>query len=100
MPGRKRETPPKRSRNTPPMPRESLIEYIRGSARHGNGVAYVHRAGYRTVRWTYRDVANVAAQFARELESRGIEPGDRVLLWGRNTAEWVSAFFGCILRGA
>ena len=42
----------------------------------------------------------MAAQFARELESRGIEPGDRVLLWGRNSAEWVAAFFGCILRGA
>jgi long-chain acyl-CoA synthetase len=63
-------------------------------------MAYAYRSGYRTVRWSYRDVAGVAAQFARELEARGIEPGDRVLLWGRNSAEWVAAFFGCILRGA
>jgi len=37
---------------------------------------------------------------ARELESRALGKGDRVLLWGENSAEWVSAFFGCALRGA
>jgi len=51
-------------------------------------------------RWSYSDVAGAAAQFARELEARRIGPGDRVLLWGRNSGEWVAAFFGCILRGA
>ena len=29
----------------------------------------------------------------------GLQPGDRVLLWGSNSVEWVAAFFGCILRG-
>ena len=66
----------------------------------GRDIAFAQRSGYRIVRWSYRDVAGVAAQFARELEARGIEPGDRVLLWGRNSPEWVAAFFGCILRGA
>src|SRR4029077_4089713 len=42
----------------------------------------------------------LAAQCAREFERLGIAPGDRILLWGRNSAEWVAAFFGCILRGA
>src|SRR5262249_58234544 len=37
---------------------------------------------------------------ARELESRNIGKGDRVMLWGENCAEWVAAFFGCMLRGA
>jgi long-chain acyl-CoA synthetase len=82
------------------MSRQSLAEYIGGFARHGSETAYAYRSGYRTVRWFYREVAGVAAQFARELEARGIAPGDRVLLWGRNSAEWVAAFFGCILRGA
>jgi len=45
-------------------------------------------------------MALVARQFARELEARGIERGERVLLWGENCAEWVAAFFGCVLRGA
>ena len=25
--------------------------------------------------------------------------GDRVLLWGENSAEWIAAFYGCMLRG-
>ena len=82
------------------MPRRSLIEYLAGYARHGGDIAYGEHHGYRTVQWSYREVVGVAAQFARELETRGVRPGDRVLLWGRNSAEWVAAFFGCILRGA
>ncbi|MBV8053396.1 MAG: AMP-binding protein, partial [Acidobacteriaceae bacterium] len=37
--------------------------------------------------------------FARELEARGISQGERVLLWAPNSAEWVSVFLGCMLRG-
>ena len=29
----------------------------------------------------------------------GIGPGDRVLIWGENSAEWIAAFHGCMLRG-
>src|SRR6267154_1235177 len=96
----KLETPPVRSSNTSAVPRQSLIEYLGDAAKRWSGNAFVQHSGYRIVRWSYRDVAGVASQFARELEARGIEPGDRVLLWGRNSAEWVAAFFGCILRGA
>ena len=60
----------------------------------------MHRSGYRTSRASFAEVAGLAAQCARELERLGIAPGDRVLLWGKNSAEWVGAFFGCILRGA
>src|SRR6266851_1370768 len=89
-----------RSWSTPAMPRRSLIEYLAGYGRLGRSIAFGERSGYRVARWSYHDVASVAARFARELEARRIGPGDRVLLWGRNSAEWVAAFFGCILRGA
>ncbi|HEY1802205.1 MAG TPA: AMP-binding protein [Terriglobales bacterium] len=65
----------------------------------GNECAYAQRVGYRFARWSYKKTANSAFQFARELEARGIGKGDRVLLWGPNSAEWVAAFFGCALRG-
>jgi long-chain acyl-CoA synthetase len=52
------------------------------------------------IRWTYAHLVRTAEQFARELESRGIAKGDRVLLWGENSGEWVAAFLGCVLRGA
>src|SRR6266705_907105 len=89
-----------KSWSTPAMPRRSLIEYLAGYDRHGRSIAFGERCGYRVTRWSYHDVASVAARFARELEARRIGPGDRILLWGRNSAEWVAAFFGCILRGA
>jgi long-chain acyl-CoA synthetase len=82
------------------MPRLSLIEYIEEAARKGGSQAFGHRSSYRIARWSYAEVAGAAAQFARELVTRGIQPGQHVLIWGRNSSEWVAAFWGCILRGA
>jgi long-chain acyl-CoA synthetase len=82
------------------MPRQSLTEFVGGFAARGKEIAYVQRVGYRRVQWTYAQVGATAARFARELEERGIGAGDRVFLWGPNSAEWVSVFAGCLLRGA
>jgi long-chain acyl-CoA synthetase len=38
-------------------------------------------------------------RFAALLSDRGIGKGDRVLIWAPNSAEWMGAFFGCVLRG-
>ncbi len=51
------------------------------------------------MRWSYRQAASLAYQFARELKSRNISKGDAVLLWSPNCAEWVAAFLGCALCG-
>jgi long-chain acyl-CoA synthetase len=83
------------------QPRSSLAQYFQeGLARWGSGAAYVHHRGYRWERWSYRRVAETANRFARLLESRGVAPGDRVVLWGDNCAEWGAVFVGCVLRGA
>src|SRR5687767_8310551 len=81
------------------MRRHTLIEYIDRFHHHGSQIAYIHRRGYRTVRWSYREIAEASYQFARELEARGIGKKDRVMIWGENCPEWVVAFFGCLLRG-
>src|SRR5689334_2651360 len=79
---------------------QTLAEYPQLHLARKSEIAYVHRRGFRTLRWTYRQLAEMAFRFACELEARGIGKGDRVLLWGDNCAEWVGAFFGCMLRGA
>jgi long-chain acyl-CoA synthetase len=79
---------------------QTLAEYPQLHLARKSEIAYVHRRGFRTLRWTYRQLAEMAFRFARELEAKGIGKGDRVLLWGDNCAEWVGAFFGCMLRGA
>src|SRR5512143_229044 len=82
------------------MERKSLVAVVDGLNACGEGPAYAHRRGYRTERWSYGEVLRTARQFARELEARGVAKGDRVVLWGDNSAEWATAFFGCVLRGA
>ena len=82
------------------MARRSVVEYLDNFLRRGRECAYIQRRGYRTERWSYRQVAETAFRFARELEKRGIGKGEHVLLRGANSAEWVAVFFGCALRGA
>ena len=81
------------------MERRSLFEYLGHFLQRGNETAYVQPHGYRTVRWSYRQVADLAFQFARELDARSITKSERILLWAPNSAEWVAVFLGCALRG-
>ena len=82
------------------MARTTILEYLDNFRRHAREVAYVHHRGYRVQRWTYGEVLANAHRFARELEALEIAKDDKVLIWGENCAEWVVAFFGCLLRGA
>ncbi len=77
----------------------SLLKHLGNFYRRGSDVAYVHRRGYRTLRWSYRETIELATQFAWELQDRGIGRGERVMIWGTDSAEWVAAFLGCLLRG-
>jgi long-chain acyl-CoA synthetase len=82
------------------MPRSNLLSLFDDFRRYSRGVAVVQRRGYRRESWTYAKVASVAFAFVDELKERGVGTGDRVLLWGPNSAEWIAAFWGCLLRGA
>ena len=82
------------------MQRENLLTLFGEFERYRNDVAVVQRRGYRREAWSYGKLAHVASACANELERRGLRTGDRVLLWGANSAEWVAAFWGCVLYGA
>ena len=82
------------------MPRASLIEFFSDYSHQKNESAIAFFRGYRIERWTYGRIAEESCRFARELESRGVGPGDKVLLWSENSPEWLVAFWGCLLRGA
>ena len=79
--------------------RETLLSFIDDLLTRGRETVVVRRRGLRLVSWSSAEVATRAFQFARELEVRGIAHGDRVLFWGENSAEWIAAMFGCLLRG-
>jgi long-chain acyl-CoA synthetase len=79
---------------------DSLAEFfLTNFQAHRDERAYGQRCGYRMEWFTYGQVLEMAFRFGRELETRGIGKGDRVVLWGENCAEWVAAFFGCALHG-
>ena len=69
----------------------SLVEEFR---RHAAETAVVAHRGNRRYPTTYGELAEIAGRFAAELESRGVAAGDRVALWGENSAEWIGVFFG------
>ncbi|MGB7845163.1 MAG: AMP-binding protein, partial [Candidatus Acidiferrum sp.] len=79
---------------------ESLLNFVKAYAAHGDEIAVRQRRGYRMESWSYRGISAAANGLARELEWRGIEKGDAVLLWGENSVEWIVVFLGCLLRGA
>lgn len=79
---------------------ESIAEYFLEHFReHSLECAYVQRRGYRTERITYGEVIEHAFSFAGELAGCAIARGDRIMLWGENSAEWAAVFFGCALGG-
>ena len=81
------------------MASESLLNFVESYSRNGEEVAVRQQRGYRTESWTYARVGAQANRVARELELRGLGKGDAALLWGHNSAEWICAFLGCVLRG-
>ena len=82
------------------MQRQSLLEYFRSDSRPSDEIAAVWRRGYRTVRWSYGELLGTATAFAEILRSRRIMKGDRVLIWGENSGEWIAAFLACMFHGA
>ena len=79
--------------------RPHLATLVDDFARLENDTAFVTARGLRQERTSYKNLSLLCRRFAAELARRGIVKGDRILIWGENSAEWVAAFFGCVLRG-
>ena len=65
---------------------------------HPNNPALVLR--HQSVDWTYSELQQRVDQLAAGLISLGIEPGDRVGIWGPNSAEWVLTQLATAKMGA
>ena len=51
-------------------------------------------------RWTYGALDAAANRLANALRSLGVREGDRVALLGKNSVEWVIAYFAAAKAGA
>ena len=63
------------------------------------GEFVIHDDGYRVRRFTYEQVTRAARGFARRLEGAGLATGDKMLLWGENSAEWLACYWGAVIAG-
>jgi long-chain acyl-CoA synthetase len=79
--------------------RENLATLVEDFRRYGREIAVVRYQGNRRRVSTYGDIARLAGRFAAFLDQKNIGTGERVVLWAENSAEWIAAFHGCILRG-
>ena len=79
--------------------RQTLLEYFFENASNTDDTAFSHRPKLRRKSWTYAAIARASFQFARELRSRGIDHGDRIVIIGKNSPEWIVAFYGAMLLG-
>jgi long-chain acyl-CoA synthetase len=79
--------------------RDQLATLVDDFRRYDREIAVVRHLGNRRKVTTYGEIARLACRFAALLQQRGIGPGDRVMLWAENSAEWIAAFHGCLRRG-
>jgi long-chain acyl-CoA synthetase len=66
---------------------------------HGPRVALKMRKGLRLEKYTYHHLWQHAQCTAGFLQNRGMEKGERVLLWAPNSPSWVIAYLGILLGG-
>src|SRR5580700_3829170 len=80
----------------------SLVAMLENAAdRYGSRVALIARlpSGQQSS-MTYRELRDSSHRAALLLLSRGVKPGDRVLLIGENSPDWVLAYFAIVCAGA
>ena len=63
-------------------------------------ISYKPEARATTTVWTYGRLWDHTTRMTHWLQAQGIGPGDRIVIWGPNSAWWVAAYFGALRLGA
>ena len=77
----------------------TLLDLLPAMQRLGEREAVRFHNGFRTWKFSYRQLYSQICAFSHYLNQAGLRKGDRVLLWGENRIEWVVAFWGCLAQG-
>ncbi|MCC7242534.1 MAG: AMP-binding protein [Acidobacteria bacterium] len=76
----------------------TLVDVFRLLERQ-RGEFVIHDDGYRVRRFSYPQVTRAARGFAARLAAAGVGRGDKVLVWGENSAEWLACYWGAVISG-
>src|SRR5437773_9578456 len=75
----------------------SLLEFL-PSGQYRSRVAFVENSLYRSRKFTYAEILDGSRRVEAALMQRGIQEGDRLILWGQNSARWAMTFYACVRR--
>jgi long-chain acyl-CoA synthetase len=76
---------------------KSLLDFL-PFHESGSDIAVVEQSLYRIQKYTYHNIQEGTFRIAASLRERGLEPGDRLILWGENSARWLMTFYACVLQ--
>jgi long-chain acyl-CoA synthetase len=79
---------------------QTLVELFKTFSSLGDKTVFVNRTGTRRLPVSYAELSELSLKMANLLAQKGVQPGDRVLLWGPNSSWWAVAYLGIIMRGA
>ncbi|HEY4491914.1 MAG TPA: AMP-binding protein, partial [Acidobacteriota bacterium] len=65
---------------------------------YGRKIAFIEQTPYRTRKYTHAEVAEGIRRAAAALQAQSLIAGDRVILWGANSARWAMTFYACLLQ--
>ncbi len=79
---------------------ETVLELVQDSVRRFDRKPFLLiRPGFRTRVTRYRDLGRLVPRVARVLRDRGLQPGDRAIIWAVNRPEWGISFLGAVHGG-
>ena len=78
---------------------QTLLDFLPRIRQLGDHEAIRSSDGFRTTVWSYRQLYGRIGAVVEAIRARELAKGDRVLLWGENSAEWVAAFWACLACG-
>jgi len=80
------------------MARDTLLDFFHDFEQHPQEFI-IYDDGFRSYHYRYDDIAVQARAFAARLAEAGIAKDDKVIFYGENRAEWITALWGCLLAG-
>ena len=81
------------------MKRDTLLDFFDDRIRSNSEFVF-HDDGYRSYSYSYDEIRQTAIAVSQRLTEAGIEPTDKVVIWGENSPQWITAMWGCLLARA
>ena len=78
----------------------TIQDIIETFPKHKEKLALKYRSQFRKFNWSYNSLYKDIRKFSVFLDKQGIKKGDKVLLWGFNSPQWVIVHLGTLYHGS